>query len=207
MVAPRTVPGGELGSGVPAGRGAWEEALPALMVRYQQGDPAAVDELVSQLSGPLMRFLSAFALPRADTEDLLQECWIRVHKARHTYRAPQPVLPWIFAIARHARVDSYRRRRRRSAHEVLVPSLPDRGSSGSDGGEQPDLAEFDRMLESLPESQREVIVMLKVTEMSVEEVARATSSTVGAVKQKVHRAYEKLRLVLGKGRSKGMPNG
>ena len=35
--------------------------------------------------------------------------------------------------------------------------------------------------------------MLKVAGMSLEEVARATSSTVGAVKQKAHRAYEKLR--------------
>ena len=45
----------------------------------------------------------------------------------------------------------------------------------------------------LPESQREVIEMLKVAGMSLEEVARGTSSSVGSVKQKVHRAYRKLR--------------
>ena len=45
----------------------------------------------------------------------------------------------------------------------------------------------------MPESQREVIVMLKICGMSLEEVARATSSSVGSVKQKVHRAYETLR--------------
>ena len=54
------------------------------------------------------------------------------------------------------------------------------------------------MLAPLPESQREVIEMLKVAGMSLEEVARATSSSVGAVKQKAFRAYEKLRGVLGK---------
>ena len=48
----------------------------------------------------------------------------------------------------------------------------------------------------LPESQREVLTMLKVLGMTVEEVARITSSTAGAVKQKAHRAYEKLRGVL-----------
>jgi RNA polymerase sigma-70 factor (ECF subfamily) len=48
----------------------------------------------------------------------------------------------------------------------------------------------------LPESQREVLIMLKVNGLSVEEIARATSSTVGAVKQKAHRAYEKLRNLL-----------
>lgn len=59
--------------------------------------------------------------------------------------------------------------------------------------------ELDRALESLPESQREVIVMLKVTGMSLEEVARATSSTIGSVKQKAHRAYSKLRSLFEEG--------
>jgi DNA-directed RNA polymerase specialized sigma24 family protein len=56
-----------------------------------------------------------------------------------------------------------------------------------------------------PKSQREVIEMLKVAGMSLEEVARATSSTVGSVKQKVHRAYKKLRETMsatGSGRGK-----
>ena len=48
----------------------------------------------------------------------------------------------------------------------------------------------------LPDSQREVLTMLKVLGLTVEEVARATGSTTGAVKQKAHRAYEKLRGIL-----------
>lgn len=173
----------------------WEAELPQLMVRYQQGDPAAVDDLVRLISGMLMQFLGAFGLSRADTEDLFQECWIRIHNSRHTYRPPEPVLPWIFAIARHTRLDGYRRRRRRETREVLVSSPPDLMAPVHEEAE-PDHREFRRMLESLPESQREVIFMLKVTGMSLEEVARATASTVGAIKQKAHRAYEKLRVVL-----------
>lgn len=173
----------------------WEGELPPLMVRYQAGDPEAVDELVAKLSGMLMKFLGAFGLSRADTEDLFQECWIRVHNSRHTYRPPDPVLPWIFAIARNTRLDGYRRRRRRENREVLVSSPPDVAAPAVESA-QPDLSEFSRMLASLPETQREVIYMLKVTGMSLEEVARATSSTVGAIKQKAHRAYEKLRFVL-----------
>lgn len=60
--------------------------------------------------------------------------------------------------------------------------------------------EFDRLIADLPEAQREVLVMLKVLGMSLEEVARATSSTIGAVKQKAHRAYTTLRRRLGKDR-------
>src|ERR1019366_310142 len=49
-------------------------------------------------------------------------------------------------------------------------------------------ADLETILAHLPESQREVIEMLKVAGMSLEEVARATSSSVGSVKQKAHRA-------------------
>jgi RNA polymerase sigma-70 factor (ECF subfamily) len=62
----------------------------------------------------------------------------------------------------------------------------------------PDTTRFTRLLETLPDSQREVILMLKVSDMSLEEVARATSSTVGAIKQKAHRAYAQLREIIEK---------
>jgi len=58
------------------------------------------------------------------------------------------------------------------------------------------LPTFDDLVAPLPESQREVLTMLKVNGLSIEDVARATSSTTGAVKQKVHRAYERLRNLL-----------
>jgi RNA polymerase sigma-70 factor (ECF subfamily) len=64
-------------------------------------------------------------------------------------------------------------------------------------GESGRTANLEELLAPLPESQREVIQMLKVAGMSLEEVARATSSSVGSVKQKAHRAYEKLRERMG----------
>jgi RNA polymerase sigma-70 factor (ECF subfamily) len=58
------------------------------------------------------------------------------------------------------------------------------------------LPAFETLVAALPDAQREVITMLKVGGLSLEEVACATSSTVGAVKQKAHRAYERLRKML-----------
>ena len=52
------------------------------------------------------------------------------------------------------------------------------------------------LVNRLPDGQREVIMMLKVVGMSLEEAARATSSTAGAIKQKAHRAYAALRSML-----------
>jgi RNA polymerase sigma-70 factor (ECF subfamily) len=181
----------------PANDRAYEDELRQLMVRYQSADPAAVEELVRLLSPALVRFLSRPRLAPSDAADLLQDCWLRIHKARHTYRPSEPLLPWIFAIARHTRLDGYRRRRRLESRETLMAQVPERHHEAG-RAEVVEQEEVFKLLDRLPESQREVILMLKVSGMSVEEVARATSSTVGGIKQKAHRAYSKLRQWLQK---------
>jgi len=168
-----------------------EDRLRDLMIRYQEGDAAAVDSLVTNLSPALLRFCWGSGMSRSDAEDLLQDCWLRIHRARHTYLPSEPLLPWIFAVARHARLDAYRRRRRLGSREVLVAGTPE--PAGTSPTPNSGVME---LVNRLPEGQREVIVMLKVVGMSLEEVARATSSTAGGIKQKAHRAYAALRSML-----------
>jgi DNA-directed RNA polymerase specialized sigma24 family protein len=73
-----------------------------------------------------------------------------------------------------------------------MPTLPERAATAK----TVPAADFEELIAVLPASQREVVSMLKVSGMSLEEVARATASSVGSVKLKAHRAYEKLRQVL-----------
>jgi RNA polymerase sigma-70 factor, ECF subfamily len=103
-------------------------------------------------------------------------------------------LPWIYAVARYTRLDAYRKRRRRERREMLMAEVPEGLDPARPGSGREDL---DELIANLPDAQRDVLVMLKVSGMSLEEVARATSSTVGAVKQKAHRAYVSLRRSLG----------
>jgi len=169
--------------------------LEDLMVRYQQADEIAAAQLIRLVSPILLRYLSARIATRNQAEDLLQECWLRIHKARCTYRPGQPLLPWIFAIAHHTRVDGFRRRRRIESHELAMDEIRDSKRSRQEAGPVSSLM-FSQLLAELPESQRDVIFLLKVCGMSLEEIARARSTTIGAVKQKAHRAYEKLRTLL-----------
>jgi RNA polymerase sigma-70 factor (ECF subfamily) len=163
------------------------------MERYQQADMDAAAALIRALSPSLLRYFCTQTGSREKADDLLQETWLRIHRVRHTYRPAEPVMPWIYAIARRVRIDGYRRTRRIARHEVLMDMLPE----GPLAAEQPHAPlSFDALVSALPESQREVITMLKVGALSLEEVARATSSTVGAVKQKAHRAYGRLRQLL-----------
>jgi RNA polymerase sigma-70 factor, ECF subfamily len=170
-----------------------QPALEELMVEYQKADSVATTTLIELLSPQLYRFFAAQMGSRPDAEDMLQEVWLRIHRARHTYRAGEPLLAWVYAIARRVRVDNYRKRHRLAMREVATDVLPDVPDPEQ---RQDQLPRFDDLVASLPESQREVLIMLKVNGLSVEEIARATSSTIGAVKQKAHRAYEKLRNLL-----------
>ncbi len=163
------------------------------MERYQKADPAAPATLVGAVSPALLRFFRSHVASREQADDLLQETWLRIHRVRHTYRPGEPVLPWIYAIARRVRVDGYRRTRRVTLREIAMDVLPERSAQAEARNQSP---RFDALVAALPESQREVVTMLKVGGLSLEEVARATSSTVGAVKQKAHRAYERLRKLL-----------
>jgi RNA polymerase sigma-70 factor, ECF subfamily len=167
--------------------------LDRCMECYQQGNPEAATALVAAVSPALLRFFRSQATSREQADDLLQDTWLRIHRVRHTYRPGEPVLPWIYAIARRARVDGYRRSRRISMHEAAVEVLPERPLPGEARNAFP---AFETLVAALPDAQREVITMLKVGGLSLEEVARATSSTVGAVKQKAHRAYVRLRRLL-----------
>ncbi len=165
-----------------------------LMRQYQQADSEAAAILVQSLSPQLYRFFAGPMGSGADAEDMLQDVWLRIHRARHTYRPAEPLLPWVYAIARRVRVDSYRKRKRIASRERAVDLLPDLSAAKIE--EAKTLPAFEDLVAALPESQREVLTMLKVSELSLEEVARATSSTVGAVKQKAHRAYQRLRDLL-----------
>jgi len=163
------------------------------MIGYQRGDPAAAQTLVDLLSPRLHSFFASQSGSRAEADDMLQEVWLRIHKGRHTYRPGEPVLPWLYAIARRVRVDNYRRRQRIARREVVTDVLPETAAAAASS---PGLPTFAQLVAPLPDSQREVLTMLKVNGLTVEEVARVTSSTVGSVKQKVHRAYDRLRALL-----------
>src|ERR1700677_317391 len=113
--------------------------LQLLMVRYQEGDRDAAAALVNRLSRQMHRFFLTQFVSRRHADDLLQETWLRIHEVRHTYRRGQPVLPWLYAIARNIRVDHYRkasrtegREDRLDAHSDIPEAPPDRSAQAPD---------------------------------------------------------------------------
>jgi RNA polymerase sigma-70 factor (ECF subfamily) len=167
--------------------------LEQLMTRYQQADTTAVTELVERLTPQLYRFFASQTDSRSDAEQMVRAGWLLIHRSRHTYRRGEPVLPWLYAIARCVCLDKHWAWRRTASRETGVSPLR---ASLLHGDEANNIRRFRELAAGLSAGQREVLTLLKVNGLSIEDVARATSSTAEAVKRKARRGYERLRELL-----------
>ena len=175
------------------------ETLTALMVACQAGDAMAFETLYHKTAGPLLRYLRSLTRDPARAEDLVQETFLHVHRARHTFDPACSARAWIYAIARNVFLMSRRATGRRLRHEALAD------------GELPDLpvpAPFEalaardvleRALARIPGKKREALLLHHVEGLSFAEVGAVQGVTALAAKLRSHRAMAELRrLVRGK---------
>jgi RNA polymerase sigma-70 factor (ECF subfamily) len=170
------------------------------MDRYAAGDDAAFAAVYDAIAPRLYGYLLRQTREASRAEDLLQQTLLRIHRARDRFILGAEVLPWAFAIARRLFVDSLRR----DKHEVVADTAagPDAGPSNAPA---PDelvqalelAARIDRVLATLPASQRAAFELIKQEGLTLAEAAEVLGTTVAAVKLRAHRAYEKLRAALG----------
>ncbi|HLK12379.1 MAG TPA: sigma-70 family RNA polymerase sigma factor [Candidatus Binatia bacterium] len=162
------------------------------MTAAQQGDGQAYRALLDDIGPWVMSFLRSRVVDHQEVDDLYQETLLALHRARHTYQPPRPVDPWLFAIAGHVLSRYMRRRRLRSARELLVETLPQTAVEDAGHG-APQLAEA---LLRLPPNQRQAIELLKLEGLSVVAAAARAGTTAGALKVRAHRAYKALKELL-----------
>jgi RNA polymerase sigma-70 factor (ECF subfamily) len=179
-----------------------------LMARYCEGDKSAFAELYSRVAPRLLNYLHRMTGDRASAEDLLQQTFLKVHRARTKYVRDAAPLPWLYAIAHRTCLDEIRRRKRskvklsREADTVVEGRAHLSGVAEDEvrTGPDPELTQkVLAALQSLPPNQREALVLMKLQGKSVAEAAEIAGSTPGAMKLRAHRAYVALRKVLAGG--------
>ena len=170
----------------------------ALMLRYAAGDEAAFRELFARWAAPLLRMLRRNVNRDVDAQDLTQQTFLQLHRARRDFRADMRLRPWIITIALNLARDHLRRRGRRPESSLdegtfVEPSVPP-----AVGGEAEDVAQRVRLaLADLPREQREVIELHWFEQLSFPEIAGIVGATPGAVRVRAHRGYVALRARLG----------
>ena len=190
--------------------------LELAMARFAGGDDAALAEVYDLASPAVFTFLLRTGRDRGLAEDLTQETFLRIHRARGLYRVGAPVLPWAYTIARRLFLDAARARRSEAsapagarartghgdhddaARSSSIEDMPTPGRSAEDLVADDQLARsLEVALSQIPESQATAFRLLKGEGLSVAQVAAVTGATRGAVKLRAHRAYQALRSLLG----------
>jgi RNA polymerase sigma-70 factor (ECF subfamily) len=179
------------------GSGARE--LDGLMERCAAGEARAFDELYRRGAQRIRGFLIRLSGDAALAEDLTQETFVRIHRARGSFDTGAAALPWMFAIARNAFLDHTRREQVRRATRNAA-SAPTEAALDGQGdavlAAQEMLGVVRRTLETLPLLQREAFVLLRFEGLSVSEAAQILGASESAVKVRAFRAYEALREAL-----------
>jgi len=166
------------------------------MTAYQAGDGRAFEALYAALAPQLGGYLRALCRDAARAEDLLQEAFLQIHRARHTYLPRRPVRPWVYAIARHVFLMNRRAAWRRGRHETIadlelpeipVPAVMDRLADRQAVG---------RALARLPGDRREALLLHHVWGLSFREVGAVQGVSEAAAKLRAHRGARTLRGLL-----------
>jgi len=166
-----------------------------LIFRSQIGDEQAFAELVTLYGSHLLRFTGKMMHSSPDlVEDLNQDIWLAIYKGLPGLRDAGKFRPWAFRIARDRIYREYRRRRIavQPLNEFPLEDMPGVGEAETvvDG------EELHRGLDDLSPEHREVIMLCFFEEMSYEEIARVTGSTLGTVRSRIHYAKRALRNAL-----------
>lgn len=161
-----------------------------LMERYVAGDAAAFDELFRRYERRAFAFFARRTQSADRAQDLYQELFLRIHRARHAYDPRRPFAPWFFQIAHRLLIDDERRAFRN--HEVPL----DESVSNPSGAERVDRI-VDRqwlagLLGNLSEAERYVLLAAKGEGLSHAELAVGLGKSGDAVKKIASRALRKL---------------
>ncbi|QDV63409.1 MULTISPECIES: sigma-70 family RNA polymerase sigma factor [Crateriforma] len=183
-----------------------------LMMRVKEDDAAAFETLVRRYQTRLVRMMQHMG-PKGMAEDLAQETFLRVYRARHRYQPGAKFATWLYTIAGNVARNANRsagRRQEVSEIDAPLPDQPDQpatllaGTAADASGLMParmvekgERAEIVRAaIESLGERQRMALMLSRFENLSYAEIAEAMGMSAKAVKSLLSRARVNLKELL-----------
>jgi RNA polymerase sigma-70 factor (ECF subfamily) len=163
----------------------------ALMSAYVRGDQAAFRELFARYAPVLVRFLQARVGNAADAQELAQQTFLQVHRARAEFHPGGTLRPWIVTIAANLARDHLRRRSRRPETD-----LDDETLAAAAPTEEPAAAALRAAVSALPAALRAPVELHWFDGLPFAAVAARLGASAGAVRVRAHRGYAELRRTL-----------
>ena len=164
----------------------------------RSGDHAAFASLVESYQRPVYNLCYRLLGNTSEAEEATQETFLRAYAKRSSHDPSRPMRTWLFSIAHHYCIDRLRRRRLTWLSLEDEPE-PDAVSWRGDAPSPEDAAlareranYLQALVSSLPSRNREVLVLRYWCDLSYDEIAQTTGTTVSAVKSRLHRARTQL---------------
>lgn len=164
----------------------------ALIESFRSGDEFAFVGLYNRYKGPVYAFCYKMLLDSDAAKDVMQETFLRVYENRDRLMKSSAFKSWLFTIARNQCLNTLRR----SGRHVALPDardLPPAEGTPFTKMEKSEQVRFvTSFLESLRPEYREVIILREYQNLSYEEIAAVTRSSLSAVKSRLFKARRKL---------------
>jgi RNA polymerase sigma-70 factor, ECF subfamily len=169
-----------------------------LMLAYAKGDSSAFERLYRKHKDALYRFFLRQSGNQALAEELYQEVWLRVIKARDSYEQKAKFTTWLYRIAHNILIDHYRKPQTEKDDEFEAESIPDNAANDPEVilSGQEKIQRFRTQLENLPKEQLEVFLLKEEAGLSLEEIALTVGESKETVKSRLRYAIKKLRQLL-----------
>lgn len=171
-----------------------------LMREYQQGNGAAMEEIVRRYKIPVFRFTCRLCRNAAEAEDIAQEVFLRVHQYRHSYAPRGKFSTWIFGIAHHLFVSRLRKQRwvipwpkKNVETDEPVEFASSEPSPQETAANNETAGILKQCIESLPLLQKEALILREFHQMNYQEIAGVLNQSLGTVKTLIHRARGALK--------------
>jgi RNA polymerase sigma-70 factor (ECF subfamily) len=167
-----------------------------LIQRLQSGDLDALGQLYDRHRLPVFRTALAITHDQDAAEDILQEVFLRLHTYVHRVDTSLPLSPWLYRITVNLSYTYVTRRNRwRVPLEDFVDQLigPAKYSPEPVVEHRDDLRLMQKAIDTLPFSQRVVIVLYYLNDLSLQEISEILAVPVGTVKSRLHYGRENLR--------------
>jgi len=173
-----------------------EDTDAILMIAVSSGCEKSLRMLIDKWKNPIINFFYRSVRDLHLAQDLSQQTFINLYKARHSYVTKAKFSTYLFFIARNVLINEYRRSQRHPT-EATDPATIHASVTDNDTLHLKELEEiFDSCLETLPENQRTAILLLTQQNLSYEEIATLMQTNLSTIKTWIHRARNTLKEAL-----------
>ena len=182
-----------------------------LMLDVKAGDERSFDLLLQRYRTPLVNFLYRMVRAREEAEDLAQEVFLRVYRARKDYVPSAKFTTWLFRIATNLALNSVRDNRYQKMEVSLDAPVTIDAEDGDEKAldiaeKHPNIEQYlveevrkkmiRHAIDKLPEKQRAAVLLHKYQELDYGDIAKILECSESALKSLLFRAYETLRVEL-----------